>query len=129
MKTKYVTLEEILRLHFLVIEDFGGSHGVREENILKSVIIAPNQVVFNKEQYSTIFDKAAVFLRNIIGDRPFQDGNKRTAATVCGIFLLRNGRRLTATPKELEDFAIRVATKHLEILEISRWIKCNTEEY
>lgn len=31
MKVKYIDLEEILRLHFQVIEDFVGSHGVRDE--------------------------------------------------------------------------------------------------
>jgi len=60
-------LKEILRLHFQVIEDFGGSHGVRDEGRLSSVVEAPKQVVFGKEQYPTIFDKAAVYMRNIIG--------------------------------------------------------------
>src|ERR1039458_1499006 len=97
MKTKYITLEEILRLHFQVIEDFGGSHGVRAEGRLKSVVQAPQQVVFGEEQYSSLYEKAAVYLRNIIGDHPFSGGNKRTAVTVCGIFLARNNIILDAT--------------------------------
>jgi len=122
MTSKYLSLEEILRLHFQVIEDFGGSHGVRDENRLKSVVEAPKQSVFGEEQYPTLTQKAAVYLRNIIGDHPFSDGNKRTAVTVCGIFLARNGRRLTASVGELEDFAIRVATNHLNIDEVASWI-------
>jgi len=39
MNVKYLTLEEILRIHFQVIEDFGGSHGVRDEGRLESVIL------------------------------------------------------------------------------------------
>lgn len=123
--TKYLTLEEILRLHFQIIEDFGGSHGVRDENRIKSVVSAPAQEAFGVEQYETIFEKAAVYMRNIIADHPFVDGNKRSAVTVCGIFLARNNHRLTATPKELEDFAVQVATDHLSIAEVAAWLKAH----
>jgi len=126
MKVRYVTLEEILRLHFQVIEDFGGSHGIREENRLKSVTEAPKQVIFGGEQYPSLHQKAAVYLRNIVGDHPFNDGNKRTAITVCGIFLIRNSTGLKAMPKELEDFTMKVATEHLEIDEIATWLKTHS---
>lgn len=127
MKAKHISLEEILRLHFQVIEDFGGSHGVRDEGRLKSVVQAPKQIVFEEEQYSSVYDKAAVYLRNIIGDHPFSDGNKRTAVTVCGIFLARNGVTLRADPKDLENFTVKVATHHLKIDEIANWLKINSQ--
>jgi death-on-curing protein len=124
---QYLTAEAILRLHFQVIEDFGGSHGVRDEGRLQSVVEAPRQEIFGQEQYPTLFDKAVVYLRNLIGDHPFSDGNKRTAVTACGIFLMRNGARLTATPQELENFAVRVAVEHLDTSTIAAWLeaRCN----
>ncbi|MCA9346722.1 type II toxin-antitoxin system death-on-curing family toxin [Candidatus Saccharibacteria bacterium] len=126
MKTYYLSLEEILILHFQLIEDFGGSHGVRDESSLKSVEQAPKQILYGREQYPTVYDKAAVYLRNIIGDHPFSDGNKRTGITVAGVFLFRNGTSLTATPKELEDFAVRVAVDKLDVPAISAWIESHT---
>ena len=123
---QYISLEEILRIHFQVIEDYGGSHGVRDEGRLKSVVNAPKQEVFGEEQYSSLFDKAAVYLRNIIGDHPFSDGNKRTAITICGIFLSRNGKQINASPKNLEEFTISVATQHLSIKDISSWLEINS---
>jgi death-on-curing protein len=126
MTTKYLTLEEILRLHFQIIEDFGGTHGVRDEGRLASVIKAPAQNVFGEDQYASIHDKAAVYLRNIIGDHPFLDGNKRTALTVCAIFLSRNGFIINADPKVLEDFILKVVTDHLSIVQISNWLSTNT---
>lgn len=122
MTTKYISLEEILRLHFQVVKDFGGSHVVIDEGRLGSVVEAPKQIVFGEEQNASLSKKAAVYLRNIIGDHPFSDGNKRTAVTVCGIFLARNGRRLTASASDLEDFTIRVTTDHLKIDEIASWL-------
>ncbi|MDO8591407.1 MAG: type II toxin-antitoxin system death-on-curing family toxin [bacterium] len=117
----YLTLKEILRLHYQVIEDFGGSHGVRDESRLHSIEQAPAQDVFGQEQYPGIFKKSAVYARNIIGDHPFADGNKRTGIICAVIFLNRNGIRLTATPRELEDFAMQIATDKLSVSEIATW--------
>lgn len=122
MNETYLTLEEILRLHFQLIEDFGGTHGIRDESRLLSVIEAPKQVVFGEVQYQTLFEKAAIYLRNIIGDHPFTDGNKRTAVTVCGIFLMRNNILFTAVSKELEDFAVVVAAEHWSAHDIAVWL-------
>ncbi len=120
---RYLKLEELLKMHFRVIEDFGGSHGVRDEGRLESVIAAPKQEIFGEEQYKTVFEKAAVYLRNLIGDHPFVDGNKRAAVTVCGIFLMRNDHPLASSPKELENFAVRVATDHLDVPAIADWLE------
>lgn len=126
MSLHYFSVEEILRIHFQVIEDFGGSHGVRDERRLRSLVDAPKQVVFGKEQYSTIYEKAAVYLRNIIGDHPFSDGNKRTALTICGVFLARNGKDFAAAPIDLENFTVRVATDHLSVTDIAEWLEGHT---
>ena len=69
---------------------------------------APQQIIFSESQYNSVFEKAAVYLRNIVGDHPFFDGNKRTGVSVCAIYLLRNGRSLKASPIELEKFTIDV---------------------
>lgn len=126
--TQYLTIEEILRLHFQVIEDYGGSHGVRDEGRIHSVANAPKQVAYGIEQYPDIVTKAAVYLRNIISDHPFVDDNKRTALTVSGIFLSRNGYKLSAGPKELEDFVISIATERYDIDKISSWLKVNASK-
>ncbi len=123
MSLKYLTLEEILRLHFQVIEDYGGSHGVRDEGRLKSVVEAPSLEVLGRKQYESIYEKASVYLRNIIGDHPFTDGNKRSALTVCAIFLARNGINIRAMQKELEDFTVSISVNQLTISEIAFWLE------
>ncbi len=127
MTVKYLSLEELLRIHHQLIEDFGGSHGVRDEGRLKSVIVAPSQEVFGREQYESLFETAAVYLRNIVGDHPFIDGNKRTGITACGIFLARNRHGLRANPIELENFTVSIATEHLEIPEIADWLQAHSQ--
>ena len=123
---KYLSLEELLLLHFKIVEDYCGSHGVRDEGRLESALAAPAQEVFGEALYPTIFEKAAVYLRALIADHPFVDGNKRTAVTIAVIFLNRNAFQLTATPRELEDFAVQVAVEHLEIPVIAAWLKAHS---
>ncbi len=125
---KAFTVEDLLLLHFKIIDDFGGSHGVRDEGRLHSAIAAPWQEVFGDPLYLTIFDKAAVYIRSVIADHPFVDGNKRTAITLGSLLLMRNNHMLTATSEELEDFAVQVAVEHLEIPVIAAWLKAHSKK-
>lgn len=122
---RYFTFEEVLELHFMVVEDFGGAHGVRDENRLRSLIESPQLVAFGVAQYETVFEKAAVYMRNCIADHVFVDGNKRTGTTLMVIFLTRHGVNLSASPKELEDFAVRVAVAHLTVADIAAWLEAH----
>lgn len=122
----YFTIEDVLLLHFKIIDDYGGSHGVRDEGRLHSVVAAPQQEVFGEQLYPTPFEKAAVYIRGIIADHPFVDGNKRSAITIGVILLARRHYTMTATPKELEDFAVHVAVDHLDIPHIAAWLKAHS---
>ena len=84
-------------------------------------------MVFGEALYPTIFEKAAVYIRALIGDHPFVDGNKRTAITMGVLLLQRDGHNLTATPKELEDFAVQVAVEHLAIPAIAAWLETHAK--
>ena len=118
-----LTLEQILQLHALVLVKDGGAGGVRDIGRLEAVVSAQHQVVFGEELYATVFTKAAALMRGIIGDHPFTDGNKRTAM-LAGLTLLEvNGYNFTAQRGELEDFAVRVVTDHLDIDAIADWLK------
>jgi death-on-curing protein len=122
---RYFDSEALLLLHFKIIEEYGGSHGLRDDGRLASALVAPRQEVFGQELYPSVYEKAATYVRSIIGDHPFVDGDKRTAVTVAVIFLNRHGIELTATPKELEDFAVQVAVEHLEVPVIAAWLKAH----
>lgn len=120
---KKLSPEDILYLHYMVIEDFGGKHGVRDKARLLSLAESPYLHVFGKELYISVFDKAAVYMKSIISDHPFVDGNKRTAVIVAAVFLSRNGEVINTKPIDLADFAVRVATEKLSIEAIATWLK------
>ncbi|HTE57573.1 MAG TPA: type II toxin-antitoxin system death-on-curing family toxin [Verrucomicrobiae bacterium] len=119
----YLTEEQILLVHFQLVERYGGSHGVRDIERIKSVAHAVRQEAFGVEQYPSLYEKAAVYVRNIIADHPFADGNKRTGITSGVMFLRMNKKRFSAKRGELEDFAVKVATDHLSVNEIAAWLE------
>ena len=118
-----LTLEQILELHALVIKETGGNIGLRDLGRLESSIATQSQNVFGQELYPTIEDKTAAIIRSIIADHPFVDGNKRTAM-IAGLTLLKlNMKRFIFNAGELEDYAVNIATDHLDIPQISNWLK------
>ena len=84
---------------------------------------APAQAVFGTELYPTIFEKAAVYARDIIMHHAFLDGNKRTGMTAASVFLGDNGYYVSIKRGLLEEMAIRVVTEKLEIPVIAAWFK------
>lgn len=124
----YLSEEEILLIHHQLIKRYGGTHGVRDLNRIKSVVVAPQQVAFGHHQYPDIFQKAAVYTRNIIADHPFFDGNKRTGMAAAVMFLKRNSYKFLAKKGEVEDFAVHVAVKKPEVGEIADWLKQHSKK-
>ena len=124
----FLTLEQILQLHALVLSHDGGSNGVRDVGRLDAAVCVQTQVVFGEELYSDIFSKAAAVIRSVVADHPFVDGNKRTAI-LAGLTLLElNNYHFDATLGELEDFAVRIATDRLSIAEIADWLCAHVNE-
>lgn len=124
---KHLTLEQLTALHLLVLNQSGGSHGIRDKKRLESALAAYRQSVFGQDQYSTIFDKAAVVCRNIIGDHPFVDGNKRTAMLASLTLLEINMTSYKFKTGEIENFAVKIAVDHLSVEQIAAWFKSHSK--
>jgi len=119
----FLTLDQIVQLHVLVVAETGGSTGIRDLGRLESVVGAQNQYVFGKETYTDPMQKAAALIRGIIGDHPFVDGNKRTALLTALTFLKINGVNLTISQGDLENFAVQVAIDKLNVSSIANWLE------
>jgi len=119
----FLTLDQIVQLHVLVVGETGGSTGIRDLGRLESVVGAQNQYVFGKETYTDPMQKAAALIRGIIGDHPFVDGNKRTALLTALTFLKINGVNLTIPQGDLENFAVQVAIDKLNVSSIANWLE------
>jgi death-on-curing protein len=122
----YLTTEQILFLHARLIEETGGSHGVRDVALLESAAARPRATFGGRDLYPDLFSKAAALMDSLIRNHPFIDGNKRTGIAAATLFLRQNGRRLTATNPELEAFTLHATTSRLDVSEIATWFQTHS---
>jgi death-on-curing protein len=122
----YLNPEQVLFIHSRLIEETGGTHGLRDLSMLLLAIARPQATFDNKELYPDLFKKAAVLMESLLQNHPFMDGNKRTGITAAAMFLRINGYRLTASNLELEQFTFRVVLENPEIGEIAEWFEKNS---
>ena len=114
---------DIQRIHEIMIEKFGGEHGVRDIKLFESVCVTPYQSVFGTDLCPTIFDKAAKYLYDFANYQVFVDGNKRTGLAVCTTLLDLNGYTLEMTSDELYRLVMDVANKRIEMEDVTSTIK------
>ncbi|MEX1027971.1 MAG: type II toxin-antitoxin system death-on-curing family toxin [Candidatus Paceibacterota bacterium] len=124
----YLGAEDVLEIHSVLVDETGGSHGVRDNQSIASAVEQPRQTFGGKELYETVFEKAAVLCRAIIQNHPFIDGNKRTAMTAAGVFLELNGYMLVAPEGDVAHFALLIIEEKSEIQDIARWFKNNSKK-
>lgn len=119
--TLYPTLKEVLELHRILIERFGGQGGVRDLGLLESALMRPQS-----GYYKTLSLEAAALLQSLTGNHAFIDGNKRVAFATTTIFLRMNGYRLKVDPDNGESFLIhKVIQKKCSIEEIAEWLEAH----
>jgi death-on-curing protein len=123
----YLTPEQVLFLHARLIEETGGSHGLRDLGRLESATAHPQAADGGQDLVPDVFSKAAALMDSLVHDHPFVDGNKRTGITAAALFLVRNGYRLTTTNPELEAFTRRVAEARPDIAEIADWLQAHSD--
>ena len=122
-----ILVKDVLKLHELSIDDFGGAKGVRDIGLLESAIARPFQTFGGEDLYKTPIDKAAALGESLIINHPFIDGNKRTG--MLGIFtlLLEYGLAVKASEEESYNFTIQISTGEIKFDQIVVWLKNNTE--
>lgn len=90
---EYLTLEEVLAIHQLTLQQYGGSSEVRDLGAIKSALFRPQS-----GYYSDIIEEAAALTESFLISHPFIDANEQVAFAVCYVFLEINGYLLDANP-------------------------------
>jgi death-on-curing protein len=82
----YLTVAEVYRMQHLLIERFGGRHGIRDKSAVEAAVFRP-QVGY----YNSLEEEAAALMESLGNNHGFIDGNKRIAFVATDVFLRRNG--------------------------------------
>ncbi|MGN0385136.1 MAG: type II toxin-antitoxin system death-on-curing family toxin [Lachnospiraceae bacterium] len=119
---KKLSKEQILMLHTQLIQQTGGSDGVRDYNLLDSALETPFQSFGGDELYPTIQAKAARLGFGLIKNHCMIDGNKRIGTHAMLVFLALNGIELKYTQKELYETILDVAAGKIEYEDLLQWV-------
>jgi len=121
----YLNSQQILFIHYRLIETTGGSHGIRDLGALQAAAARPRATFEGDDLYPDLISKAAALMESVIKNHPFIDGNKRTAITATGIFLQRNGCRLDASQDDLYRFTMAMATGSRGVKDAEEWLRAH----
>lgn len=119
---KTLTKSQVLQLHTALIQNFGGSDGVRDEGLLESALSTPFATFDGKYLYASLQAKAAQLGFGLVRNHPFLDGNKRIGAHTMLVFLALNGIELEYTQQELVDIILKIAASEADADELRQWI-------
>jgi len=119
----FLALDEVLALHADQIRRYGGRAGVRDLELLKSALAAPETTYGGEYLHTDLFEMAAAYLFHIVRSHPFVDGNKRTGLIAALVFLGLNGRRLDAEADALLDLVLGVAAGGVAKAEVAVFLQ------
>lgn len=118
MSNLFLTLDEVLEMHSILIKRFGGAAGVRDFGLLESALYRPQT-----GYYSTLFEMAAALFESLINNHPFVDGNKRVAFFATDVFLRMNGYKFVVDGKTAHKFLINLfETDCCDMANLQPWI-------
>ena len=119
----YISSQDVLYLHEIAIEKFGGAQGVIDFGLLESAVAQPLMTFSGVDLYPTLADKAAILAFSLANNHPFIDGNKRTAHMAMMAMLKINGQKLSGTIDEHERVMLAIVEKSVSLSEFKVWIR------
>lgn len=121
-----ILFEEVIAIHNLAIERFGGKNNIRDTALLESALNRPFATFDGTDLYPSIIEKAAAVAESIIKNHPFHDGNKRIGFLILISILNKNNLDIDTNENNIYDFVIAIAEGKLDFDAIVSWLKNNT---
>ncbi|MBP6872954.1 MAG: type II toxin-antitoxin system death-on-curing family toxin [Bacteroidales bacterium] len=123
-----INIEIVKYFHSILIDEFGGSTGIRDLNALNAAIQRPYSTFDGKDLYPTIYDKAAALVESLVKNHAFIDGNKRIGYVMLRFFLIESGYDLSASQTDKYNFIIEISKGNLDFDSIKKWIVQNAQK-
>ena len=117
-----ISLQEVDQYHNDLIDQFGGSKGIRDIAGLEAALARPYMTFDKRDLYPNTEDKAAAVFESIVINHPFIDGNKRIAYLLLRLTMRIENMTMIASPKEKYDMAIAASMGHIGFDQIRDWI-------
>jgi len=119
MAHDYLIVADVLGMHTILMQRYGGATGVRDPGALEAALYRPQT-----GYYEDIVAEAAALLESLAINHPFIDGNKRIAYASADVFLRINGWRLKHDPMKIHAEMIQMfETGTFNIAHLEPWLR------
>lgn len=127
---KWISPELAEAIHERQLAEHGGPSGVRDRGLFESALARPRQLAAYGGGEVDAPALAAAYAFGLARNHPFVDGNKRTAAVVCEVFLELNGYLLVAEDSDLYPVFLNLADGTISEDELAAWLRghCRPEQ-
>jgi len=119
----WLGIELIERLHDRQLAEHGGPAGIRDRGMLESALGRARQKFAYGGPDIELPNLAAAYAFGLAKYQPFVDGNKRTAAVACELFLELNGYLLVASDEDLYPVFAELAAGELDEDRLAAWLR------
>jgi death-on-curing protein len=126
--TRYLSLAQVIRLHQRIIEETGGSNGLRDLGLLESAVAQPQQTFGGQDLHPTLAGKATALGFSLIKNHAFVDGNKRIGHAALEAMLMLNGFELEVSVDKAEAEILAVAAGARTRQQFEEWVVAHMEE-
>lgn len=114
--------DKVLLLHQLLIQETGGSAGVRDEGLLNSALEGAYATFDGVELYPSKEEKAARIGYTLIANHAFVDGNKRIGMYIMLSFLEVNGIKMRPSNADVVQAGLGVASGSMKYDDLLAWV-------
>lgn len=111
---RFLSVDDVLELHEMQLEHYGGATGIRAPDLLESAVMMPQASFGGEFVHNGIYEMAAAYAFHIAENQPFVDGNKRTALASALVFLDWHQIEIEDPGEELYNAMIGIAQKKLD---------------
>jgi death-on-curing protein len=122
----WIRKDVVLALHNEQLKLHGGPEGIRDLGLLESALARPENFLADSEEPPSLARLAAAYAKGIVANRPFVDGNNRTAFIVSLTFLRLNGLAVTASKEDRVSTFWSLADGSLTEDQLTQWLEQNT---
>ncbi len=115
---KYLSVSDVIYIQKILIDEFGGIHGIRDNKAIESAVLRPQS-----GYYKSLFEEAAALMESLAINHCFIDGNKRVSFFSADVFLRMNGYYIACDPDEANQFYVKnLSSGSFRIEKIKRWL-------
>ena len=111
---EFLDVDDVLALHAMQLEIYGGGSGLRDLGLLESAVAQPQSSFGGALAHEGLYAMAAAYLFLIVGNHPFVDGNKRTGMLAAVVFLDLNGISIAQPSEALYELTMGVADGRID---------------